>query len=248
MGRLEGKVAIITGATSGIGAGCAVRFAQEGAKVAVVGRNEERGLAVVEQIKAAGSDGIFIQADLRDLSCIDRIVDETVAKFGKLDILFNNAGIIVNFPLEECTEELYDEVMTVDLKAPFFLTKKAMPYLIETKGAVLYTSSQAGHKPAGNSYLYNISKAGVKMLGNVVGTHYAALGVSSNVICPGLIDTPILAPIPKELVEIAAQGIPAKRIGNVDEVAALAVLLASDEAKFINGTDIIIDGGFDVRF
>ena len=248
MGRLEGKVAIITGGTSGIGAGCAVRFAQEGAKVAIVGRDAERGAAVVEQIKAAGSDGIFIQYDLRDVSKIGTIVDETVARFGKLDILFNNAGIIVNLPLEDITEELYDEVMTVDLKAPFMLSQKAMPHLIETKGAILITSSQAGQKPCGNGYLYNISKAGVTMLGKVLATHFAPMSVSVNIISPGLVDTPILSPIPPELVAIAAEGTPAKRIGRVDEIASLAVLLASDEVKYMNGTDIIIDGGFDNRF
>lgn len=248
MGRLEGKVAIITGGTSGIGAGTAVKFAKEGAKVAIVGRNEEKAKAVLAQIEEAGSEGLFIKANLKDVSNVGSIVDQTIEKFGKLDILYNNAGIIVNVPLEEITEELYDEVMTVDLKAPFMLSQKAMPYLIETKGAILFTASQAGHKPCGNGYLYNLSKAGILMLAQVLATHYAASGVSINSISPGLVDTEILAPIPQELVKIAADGIPAKRIGNVDEVANLAVLLASDEAKFINGADVIIDGGFNVRF
>lgn len=248
MGKLDGKVAIITGSTSGIGEGSALLFAQEGAKVVVVGRNKERGDAVVSKILENGGEAFLVQADSTEISNAKYIVDAAVEKYSKIDILFNNAGVVELIPFEENTEDQYDRIMNIDLKFPFFLTQAAMPYLLETKGNCLFTASVAGHQPVYQTYLYNISKAAIIMLAKCLAAHYAEKGLRFNVISPGTIATPIIGPHPDGFLDTMTQAIPAKRMGTVEEVAKLALFLASDDAPYINGADVLIDGAFNVKY
>lgn len=248
MGKLDNKVAIITGATSGLGRETAKLFAQEGAKVIITGRNEKRGQAVVDDIKQNNGEAYFVQADLGDVSNVDKIIDETIKKYGKIDVLFNNAGLIINKPLEDNAEADFDNMVTVNIKSPFFLTQKAIPYLLESKGNVIFTASQAGHMPSQDSYLYNIVKASILMMSRTIAANYADKGIRLNTISPGLIKTEILDGIPEDLVKQAEEGIPMKRIGQAREIAQAALFLASDDASFITAEDILVDGGFNSRY
>ncbi|MCD7947772.1 MAG: SDR family oxidoreductase [Oscillospiraceae bacterium] len=247
MGKLDNKVAIITGSTSGLGKQTACLFAQEGAKTVIVGRRSDRGNEVVKTILDNGGDAIFIQADMQDMASVDKIVDGTVKAYRKINVLVSNAGIVYNMPFTDNTMADYDSVMNVNLKFPFFLTQKAIPYLLETGGNVIYTASGAGHRPTKNAQLYNISKSALIMLTQSLGVEYADKGVRFNSISPGFFDTDILNDLQGAVKDAYVNGLPMKRMGAANEFAKVALFLASDDASYVTGADLLVDGALNLK-
>lgn len=246
MKRLDGKVAIITGATSGIGQASAELFAAEGAKVVVVGRNKERGQKVVDGIKGKGGEATFVAVDMLNADDFDNLLRTTIDTYGKLDILFNNAGVAVSGPLETFKDEDWDFVVKTNLRAPYQLCKKAMPYLIRTKGNILNTASMSGLRADSNGFAYNPSKAGLVMLTQVIAKDFAGVGVRCNAICPGITETPILGTVEATQMEALRNAIPLKRMAQPIDIANAAVFLVSDEASYITGAALPVDGGITI--
>lgn len=243
MKRIENKVAAIFGATSGIGKSTAIRFAKEGACVMVAGRNEERGAAVVNEICGAGGKAFFAKVDVLKEEDIVNAIKKTVETFGKLDILVNCAGNAWNKPIEQLTTEDWDLTMNTNLRSAFYAVRCALPYLLETKGNVVNISSMGGLKPMTMHYAYCSSKAGLIMFTKTIAHDFADKGIRSNVICPGLVDTPLLGVTPKEIIKALEEEIPIKRMGRPEEIANMALFLASDEASDITGQAFAVDGG-----
>lgn len=242
--RLENKVAIITGGTAGIGRACAITFAKEGAKVVVAGRNAAKGEAVVEEIKAAGGVAIFVATDMKKEEDMDNLLNATIKAFGRIDILYNNAGIAYSAPLAQYDQLKWDEIMLVNLRSPYLLCKKAMPYLVESKGNILNTSSISGLKAQHNGYAYNASKTALIRITEILALEFAPLGVRANSICPGVTETEILGTVaPEQMVQLK-MAIPMGRLGQPEEIAAASVFMVSDEASYMTGQSIAIDGGY----
>ena len=233
MGRLEGKVAIITGSTSGMGRDTAKRFAAEGAKVVVTGRNEERANAVVDDIKAAGGEAIAVIADMANVDDIQKIFDETMAAYGTVDILFNNAGLLSVTPLMEMTKEEWDKVFDVDVYAALRLTQLVAPVMKEKgKGSIINTCSVASYA------------AHFGFVGYISSKHAMAPEIRCNGIAPGAIHTAMVDSIGGvEALQMMVDGAPMKRVGQGEDIAALALFLASDESEFTDGQIIRCDGG-----
>ena len=242
--KLKEKVAIVTGATSGIGRASALLFAQEGAKVVAVGRRAELGEELVEEIKAAGGEGIYVQADMMKEDDMDKVLESTIAAYGRIDILFNNAGIAFSAPLAQYDMGNFDRIMEMNLRSPFLMCKKALPYLVETKGNILNTSSISGLKAQHNGYAYNASKTALIRLTEILALEFAPAGVRANAICPGVTKTDILATVaPEQMAQLAA-AIPMGRLGEPIEIAKAAVFMVSDDASYMTGQSIAIDGGY----
>lgn len=248
MGLLDGKVAIITGSTSGMGKASAKLFAEEGAKVVIVGRgfedSVERGKKVVEEIKAAGGEAVFIGADATKENDVKHLFEETIKVYGKIDILYNVAGGGRSMPLENDTLEEWQRTINVNLISVFLTTKYAMPYLLESSGVIINTSSVAAVKPVlPNQYSYSAANAGVILYTKTLARDYAARGVRVNVIAPGVIDTPIWEQAPKAWFNDLANKLPIKRVGMPEEIAGAALFLASALSSYVTGQVLCVDGG-----
>ncbi len=248
MGLLNGKVAIITGSTSGMGKASAILFAKEGAKVVVVGRGHEasaeRGNQVVEEILKDGGKAILISADATKEEDVKQLVEKTVAAYGKIDILYNVAGGGKSAPLEKDTLEEWQRTLEVNLLSVFLTTKYAMPYLLESKGSIINTSSVAAVKPVlAYQYSYSAANSGVNMYSKTLARDYAARGVRVNVIAPGVIDTPIWQQAPESWMNELVSKLPICRKGRPEEIAGVALFLASHLASYVTGQIICVDGG-----
>lgn len=241
--RLENKVIIITGATAGIGRASAVLFAKEGAKVVAAGRSIAKGEELVNEIRAAGGEAIYVPTDMQKEEDQDNLLKTTLDTYGRLDVLFNNAGVAYTVPMEEMEQEKWDWMLDLNLRAPYLMIKKCMPHLIASKGNILNTSSISGLKATAYGYGYNTSKFGLNGLTKVLALDYAPKGVRVNAICPGLTMTDILSGVSPELIEASAQSIPMKRMAQPEEIASAALFMVSDEASYMTGQTIAIDGG-----
>lgn len=244
--RLKDKVAIITGAASAMGLGEAVRFAEEGAKVVVADLNLEGAQEVVEKIKNAGGEAIAVEVDVTKSEDIENCVAKTKEAFGRIDILVNNAGVFDKY-LKSLETELdqWKFYLNVNLTSVFEFSNAVLPDMIEREaGTIVNIASVAGLVAGKGGAAYTSSMHGVIGYTKHLASEYARYGIKINVICPGTIETPltkdVLANIPKDLV-------PTRSFGQVDEVADLAVFLASDEAQFMSGAIVPIDGGFTVQ-
>jgi len=248
MKRLEGKVALVTGSSQGIGQGVAIRLAQEGAKIIVNYHSHPGGADdTLAQIRAAGSDGIALQADLGQLPEIDNLIQQSVAKFGCIDILVNNAGLEKRAPFWEVQESDYDLVLHVNLKGVFFTTQAFVKHLMSRKapGRIVNMSSVHEELPFPHFASYCASKGGLKMLCRDLAIELAPYNITINNIAPGAIETPINAKLlndPKEL-DALLSNIPLRRLGKPADVAGAVVFLASDDADYITGTTLFVDGG-----
>lgn len=246
MGRLQGKITLVTGGTTGIGLATAKLFHAAGAKVFVTGRNEKN---ITEAKAALPKEVAVIKSDAGNLAHIEHLVIEMKNTAGKIDVLFLNAGIAVMKPFEATSEEEYDNMLSVNLKGPFFMIQKALP-LLGYGASVILTSSIAGHKGIATMAAYSASKAGVRSLGGTLGACLAERGIRVNTISPGAIMTPIFAKsgLHKEAMEGLAQAVnqtvPMHRFGNPEEIAKAALFLASDESSYMTATDIVVDGGY----
>ena len=253
-GALEGKKAIVTGATSGIGVGIAALFAKEGAEVAVVGRNAERGEGVASKISASGGKAFFVQADVSKSSDVERMVSTCVQRMGGVDVLVNNAGVQALGKLTEMTEADWDTVFGINVKGTFLCSRAVVPEMLKRGGgAIVNIGSVGGLRSFAGGSIYCSSKSAIVAFTKAVALEYGSRGVRANCICPGSIETPMLAEYAdhkdatealnrKARDEIAA-GIPVGRIGTPDDVARMVVFLASSGSSFLNGGIYVVDGG-----
>lgn len=248
--RLKDKVALITGGTSGIGSATAVRFAQEGAKVVITGRNSERGEQVLEDIIGSGGEGMFIRSDVCLADDCRNAVDKTLERFGKIDVLFNNAGVFHPKTIPDCTEEEWDETIDSSLKGAFLMSKYTLPSMIKQgSGSIIHTSSGWGVLGGDKAAAYCAAKGGLIVMAKAMAIDHGPDGIRVNCVCPGDVLTPMLHDDAKkrgmDWDDYAAGGAdrPLGRIGTVDEIADAVLFLASDESSFVTGEALVVDGG-----
>lgn len=248
MERLKGKATLITGGTSGIGLATARRFVEEGARVIVTGTNPA-GAAVVRD--ALGPDVLFIQSDAGDASAQTETARQVGAHFGKLDAVFLNAGVAEMRPLEKWDEAAFDRSLSIDLKGPYFLVQALLP-ILANPSSIIFSGSINAHLGMPNSHVYSAAKAGMISLARTISGELIGRGIRANVISPGPIDTPLNGKLglSKEEGEARAKAVlamvPAGRFGHADEIANAVVFLASDECRFMVGSELIIDGGMGI--
>ena len=249
--RLEGKVAIVTGATAGMGRAAAELFAQEGAKVVLCGRRESLGREIVDVIKGRGGEAVFVTADVAKAEDVKKVVDTAVSSYGKLDVLFNNAGIDYSGygQADEEPEEAWDHVIDVNLKGTFLGIKYAVPEMRKAGGGSIINNSSVNDSQAGvSTSSYHASKGGVTALTKKAAVVYAGDNIRVNAVNPG--------PIATEMVDITWDKLtdpdtidtrlrlqPLRRMGHPMDVAYAALYFASDESAFVTGATLIIDGG-----
>jgi NAD(P)-dependent dehydrogenase (short-subunit alcohol dehydrogenase family) len=249
--RLDGKVALITGATSGIGRATAVLFADEGAAVAVVGRDTDRGREVEEQIHSAGGRAVFVPADVRRADDCERSVVETVDAFGRLDVLFNNAGVYVENDTLGCSEDEWDAQVDTSLKGAFLMSKFALPHMIARgSGSIVNCASGWGIVGGEKAVAYCAAKGGMIVMTKAMAIDHGPQGIRVNAVCPGDTDTPMERVDAEhkgwswdEYVHWATDGRPIARMASPDEIARAVLFLASDESSFITGAVLPVDGG-----
>ena len=247
---LRKQVALITGGGSGIGRAMAQLFAAEGAAVSVVDLDEAAGQAVVQEILSRGSQGIFIHCDVTRTDDCRRAVEQTVATFGRLDILLNNAGIIRRTTVLDISEEEWDRVMAVNVKSIFLLSRFAIPVMAKAGGgAIINTASGWGLIGGRNAVSYCASKGAVVNMTRAMALDHGPQSIRVNCICPGDTDTPMLRSEAKQLGQADEQFLadaaerPLQRIGRPQDIAQAALYLASDAASFVTGTALVVDGG-----
>jgi NAD(P)-dependent dehydrogenase (short-subunit alcohol dehydrogenase family) len=248
--RLENKVALITGGTSGIGEAVACLFAGEGAKVAIAGRSESRGHAVAARILESGGKAIFVRTDVRKASDCKRAVDESLRCFGRLDILFNNAGVFYPQTALECSEEEWDLQIDINLKGTFLMSKFALePMIAQGKGVIINNSSGWGLVGGDKAVAYCASKGGVVLLTKAMAVDHGRQGIRVNCICPGDVDTPMLPEDARlrgldwKTYLAGCENRPMGRIGTPEEIAKAVLFLASDDSSFMTGAALVVDGG-----
>lgn len=249
MATFQGKVALVTGGTSGIGKATAVAFAKAGANVVLSGRREKEGLAVVEEIRKAGGTAHFVRADVAKEADVKRLVDETVARFGRLDVAFNNAGVEWTGPLTEAPEADYRRVFDVNVWGVLTSMKYEIPAMLKVGGgAIVNTSSVAGHVGMGGVSVYIASKHAVEGLTKAAAVEFARHGVRVNAVAPAAIVTDMFDRFAggegSEQGKAMAAMHPVGRVGRAEEVAAAVLYLAGDEAKFTTGVSLPVDGGW----
>ncbi len=252
--KLAGKVALVTGAGSGIGQAIALLFAAEGARVGVADFSEAGGNATVSQIRAAGGDAEFFRVDVSRSAEVNATVDGVLQRWGQLDILCNNAGMGVAATVVETAEEDWDRTLAVDLKGVFLGCKYAIPPMIAHGGGVIVnTASVAGQVGVLNRAAYCAAKAGVVGLTKSVAVDYVGQNIRINAICPGTVDSPwiqkILSAQPDPVAERQrmVERQPMGRMGEPAEIARAALYLACDDSAFVTGTALVIDGGLTAR-
>jgi len=249
-GALNGKVALVTGGASGIGRATALLFAQQGAAVTVVDVNEPDGRAVVQTIIDESGKAIFVRGDVSRMEDCQLAVQQTVEQLGKLDILFNNAGIIRRASVVETSEEEWDRVMATNVKSVFLLSKYAIPIMVEAGGGVIINTASAWGLVGGqNAASYCASKGAVVLLTKAMALDHGAQNIRVNCICPGDTDTPMLGNEAqqlgksKELFLAESAQRPLRRVGSPEEIAQAALFLASDVSSFVTGIALVVDGG-----
>ena len=253
MKRLEGKVAVVTGSSSGIGQAIAIKLATEGAKIVVdyIGHSEGAD-ETLNQVKAAGSDGTIVQADVSKLDAVQRLIDEGWAAFGQVDILVNNAGLERHAAFWDVTEADYDLVLGVNLKGPFFLTQAFVRRLraVKKAGRIINISSVHEDMAFPNFSTYCLSKGGVRMMMRDLAVELGPEGFTINNVAPGAIVTPINKNLLDDKPKLNAllANIPLGRMGTTDDVSNLVAFLASDEAAYVNGATFLVDGGLSVNY
>lgn len=246
MDRLKNKVALITGAGSGIGKAIALAFATEGADICAVGRTPEKLENVTREIEENGQKALAVKGDVGNLKDIDNIVSKTVEHFGRIDILVNNAGISIDRDVLDIREEHWDTLMGVDLKGVFFLSQRVLPVMLEQgKGKIINIASPLAVEGAGFCLLYCTAKAGVMNMTRALAVEYARRNINVNALAPGLTETPFTENLTgdPEMMKMALSRIPIGRVGRPEDMTGAAIYLASDESDFTTGATFFVDGG-----
>lgn len=243
--RLNNKVAVITGGSSGIGLSIAKRFHKEGAKVVIFGRKQEALDAAVAEV---GAEVLAVQGDVSKLADLERLYAETVAKHGKVDVLVANAGVAQFAPLEGSDEAHFDQLSDINFKGAFFTVQKAQPHLNDGASVIL-TSSAVNQMGMPNTSVYSATKAAVRSLARTLSAELVGRGIRVNVLSPGPIETPIFGKLglPQEALDGFAadmtEQVPLKRFGQPEEMASAALFLASEDSSYVVGIDLVADGG-----
>ena len=251
MGKLQDKVALITGAGSGIGRATAVLFAAEGARVVLVQHEPNGTEAALGEIRSRGGTGTAVVADVSQVADVARMVDAAVAAYGRLDVLFNNAGVMDRvLPAADCPDEVWDRVLGINLNGPFYACRKALPAMLRQGGGVIInTASIGGIRGGVAGAAYTTSKHGLIGLTKNIAAYYATQGIRCNAICPGGVNTAIglggepHAEAAAKLMKLAETN---PRAAEPEELARIALFLASDDSSFVNGCALVADAGWSV--
>ncbi len=245
--KLDGKVAVITGAAGGIGAATARLFAREGAKLSISDMDEIRLAKIAEEIKGIGAEVIRTKVDVADANSVQAMIDATMHMFGKIDILINNAGIIRDAMSWKMTDDQWDLVVDINLKGTFNCCRAVLPIMrSQNYGKIVNTSSVSSLGNPGQAN-YSAAKAGISALTKTLALEAARNGININCVAPGFIDTPMTQSMPQEMVQrMIEENVPLRRMGQPEEVARLHLYLVSDDSSFITGQIIFIDGGVSV--
>jgi NAD(P)-dependent dehydrogenase (short-subunit alcohol dehydrogenase family) len=249
MADLKGKIAIVTGGTSGIGRDAAVLFAKAGVKVVVAGRREAEGNETVDLVRAAGGDGLFVKTDVARAADVQSLVEKTVQKFGRLDIAFNNAGIEGNWvPIVEQPEEDWDRTIAINLKGVWLSLKYEIQQMLKQKsgGAIVNMASISGLMGAAGAATYSASKHGVIGLTKSAALETARSGIRVNAVCPAVIETPMADRLfaDPDFNKFVRDHHPIGRFGTPMEIAEAVIWMCSDKASFMTGQNLVLDGGF----
>ncbi len=242
--RLKNKVTIITGAGSGIGRQTAILFAKEGAKVVVADINEERGKKIVEKIEKSGGEAIFVKIDVSDWEQPKKVCEFVLEKYGKIDVLINCAGIIRDALVTKMTEDQWNSVIDVNLKGPFNCIRAVADAMIEHgTGVIINVSSIVGLYGNIGQANYAATKAGLIGITKSLAKELGRKGVRVNAVAPGFIETPMTENLSEKILQLMKDKTPVGRIGKPDDIAYALLYLASDEANFVNGAVLSVDGG-----
>ena len=252
--KLKNKVAIVTGSSKGIGEGIARVFAREGAKVVVTCRTEEAGKKITGELLDAGGTAIFVKTDVTSSQDVQFMINKVIQTFGRLDILVNNAGYHISKNVQETSEEEWEFIINTNLRSTFLCSKYALPHLRKVKGTIINISSMVGLVGQPNAGAYSATKGGQIAMTRNMAIDFAPDGVRVNVICPGWIQTPLVEDwfTQQKDPEAARKYIfgqhPLGRIGTIEECGQAAAFLASDEASFMTGSIITLDGGITLGY
>lgn len=245
--RLSGKVALVTGGSHGIGQAVVLRFAKEGAKVALCGRGKAALEETVAQIREQGGEALAFETDVSNKAQVDRLIDGIVEQWGRLDIVVNNAGICEVSPFLDITEDQWDRHMNINLKGAFLVSQRAAREMVRQGGggSIIQMSSVNGIQAEGDQVHYNTTKGGMINLSMSMALELAEHGIRVNALCPGFIETRLTKPLIDNAPAIAdyLRTVPMKRVGQPEEIAAAALFLASDESSYMTGTSMVVDGG-----
>jgi len=245
--KLDGKVAVITGGNSGIGLATAREFRSNGAKPTIFGRNRE---TLEQAAKSLGSDVLAVQGDVRNLDDLQRLFEQSGKRFGKIDVLFANAGIAKFAPIESMPEALFDELSDILFKGVFFTAQKALPFLRDGASVILVGSADADKLGRAGTSIYSATKAAVRSLARSMSVELLPRNIRVNVLSPGMTDTPIITReggppgmTPEQLAAVITKTIPLRRRGTPEEMAKAALFLASDDSSYLLGSELLVDGG-----